>query len=257
MFSGGAGSWATAKRVAEKHGTDSLVLLFADTLVEDPDLYRFLRESAENVGGQLVTVTDGRTPFEVFKDNRFLGNARLANCSKFLKQKPCRDWLEAHCDPETTTLYVGIDWSEVHRIPAIVKGWDPYPVECPMAERPFLDKGAVLDWLKAEGVAPPVAYADGFGHNNCLAQGCVRGGQAYWATMLRERREAYLQTEAQELDLRDFLDKDVAMLRDRTGGTSTPLTLQEFRERIEVQPSPFDKDEWGDCGCFVDAKDTP
>jgi hypothetical protein len=30
MFSGGIGSWATAKRVAEKHGTDDLYLLFSD-----------------------------------------------------------------------------------------------------------------------------------------------------------------------------------------------------------------------------------
>ena len=253
MFSGGAGSWATAKRVAERHGTDGLVLLFADTLVEDADLYRFLRESAENVGGRLVTVADGRTPFEVFRDDRFLGNARLANCSKFLKQKPCREWLETNCDPETTTLYVGIDWSETHRVPAIVKGWAPYRVECPLTERPYLDKRAVLAWLVAEGVAPPVGYAEGFGHNNCLAQGCVRGGQAYWANMLRTRRDAYLETEAQELDLRDFLDADVAMLRDRTGGTVTPITLREFRERQESAPGLFDADEWGDCGCFVDA----
>ena len=32
MFSGGIGSWAAAKRVAEAHGTDDLVLLFADVL---------------------------------------------------------------------------------------------------------------------------------------------------------------------------------------------------------------------------------
>ena len=30
MFSGGIASWATAKLVAEKHGTEGLFLLFAD-----------------------------------------------------------------------------------------------------------------------------------------------------------------------------------------------------------------------------------
>lgn len=35
MFSGGAGSWATAKRVAERHGTEGLVLLFADTTEQE------------------------------------------------------------------------------------------------------------------------------------------------------------------------------------------------------------------------------
>ena len=32
MFSGGIGSWATAKRVAAQHGTADLTLLFTDTV---------------------------------------------------------------------------------------------------------------------------------------------------------------------------------------------------------------------------------
>ena len=42
MFSGGIASWATAKRVAERHGTDALTLLFADTRIEDDDLFLLL-----------------------------------------------------------------------------------------------------------------------------------------------------------------------------------------------------------------------
>jgi len=51
QFSGGAGSWGAAKRVAETHGTADLLLLFADTLIEDQDTYRFLLEGAANVMG--------------------------------------------------------------------------------------------------------------------------------------------------------------------------------------------------------------
>lgn len=51
MFSGGIGSWMTAKRVADQHGVDDLLLVFADTLSEDDDLYRFLIEGAANVFG--------------------------------------------------------------------------------------------------------------------------------------------------------------------------------------------------------------
>lgn len=66
MFSSGAGSWATAKRVAEKHGTKRLVLLFTDVkgsnpsphAGEDEDNYRFLFEAAPNVLGDLTTVED-------------------------------------------------------------------------------------------------------------------------------------------------------------------------------------------------------
>ena len=37
-FSGGVGSWAAAKRVAQREDVDQLTLLFADTLIEDEDL---------------------------------------------------------------------------------------------------------------------------------------------------------------------------------------------------------------------------
>ncbi len=257
MFSGGVGSWATAKRVAEQHGTDSLVLLFADTLVEDEDTYRFLHAAAANVGGELVVVRDGRTPFQVFKDDRFLGNSRLANCSKYLKQKPCREWIEANCSPQDV-LYVGIDWTEQHRLPAIEKGWSPYKVSAPMCERPYVDKTQMLEWARREGLAPPAAYAQGMPHANCLAQGCVRGGQAYWANLLRTNREAYLYSEREEAELAAYLEADVSILKDRTGGEAKPLTLKVFREGIEQQTSLFDTLDWGGCGCFTDdGPDTP
>lgn len=251
MFSGGIGSWATAKRVVAGVGRHDVTLLFADTLVEDADTYRFLSAAARNVGSELVTVADGRTPFQVFHDDRFLGNQRLANCSKYLKQKPCREWLDANRDPATTIVYVGIDWSETHRMPAIIAGWAPYEVRAPMTARPFMTKQQAIDWAKAEKLRPPRAYEDGLPHANCLAQGCVRGGQAYWAAMLRTRPEAYRETERQEEKLRQHLGADVAMLRDRTGGETTPMTLHTFRRRVEAQGS-FDSAEWGGCGCFTE-----
>jgi hypothetical protein len=49
MFSGGAASWAAAKRVVERYGVDDVTLLFTDTLMEDEDLYRFLVDGADNI----------------------------------------------------------------------------------------------------------------------------------------------------------------------------------------------------------------
>ncbi|UVK58909.1 PAPS reductase-like domain protein [Mycobacterium phage Leozinho] len=120
MFSGGIGSWAAAKRVTDTHGPENVTLLFADTagdgtepfLGEDPDCYRFIRESAAQLGANLVWLKEGRNIWQVFHDRRFLGNSRQANCSTELKQKPCRAWLNEHCDPQDTTVYIGIDWSE-------------------------------------------------------------------------------------------------------------------------------------------------
>lgn len=253
MFSGGIGSWATAQRVIDRHGPDQVTLLFADTLVEDDDTYRFLHEAADQLGAELVTVADGRTPFEVFHDDHFLGNARLANCSKYLKQIPCRDWIEDNCDPADTTLYVGIDWTEQHRMDAVVEGWKPYTVEAPLCDPPLWSKGHWIDVARQQGLEPPEAYERGLPHANCLSQGCVRGGQAYWHTILRQTPEVYAETEKAEQEIRQTeWGADAAMLRDRTGGTSTPLTLRGFRERLERQPSMFDEFEWGGCGCFVE-----
>lgn len=109
---------------------------------------------------------DGRTPFEVHWDVHFLGNSRLAPCSKILKQVPARRWLAAQADPATTTVYVGIDAGEARRIPGIRHGWAPWRVEFPLTAEPALSKEAMLAEARALGLAPPHAYAEGFAHAN-------------------------------------------------------------------------------------------
>lgn len=248
MFSGGAGSWAAAKRVAEEHGTDSLVLLFADTLIEDEDLYRFILEAAADIGGEFVRVADGRTPWQVFHDVRWMGNARIAQCSHLLKQAQCRKWITENA-PDAT-LYVGIDWSEGNRMPAIVKGWAPWMVEAPLTEKPYLDKPTIIAALRAAGIEPPRLYAMGFPHNNCGGF-CVRAGHGQFKHLLRVMPERYRKHEQQEEALRAHLGKDVSILRDRIGGKSKPLTLKALRERVEADPQTSSED-WGGCGCFTD-----
>lgn len=233
QFSGGIGSWAAAQRVAAEHGTRGLVLLFADTLVEDEDLYRFLGDAAQQIGVPITRVADGRTPFEVFRQRRFLGNSRLAPCSDFLKQRPCRAWLEAHADPADTVLHIGIDWSEERRVPAIVRGWAPWTVSFPMCDPPYVTKEQMLGAAWTAGIEPPRLYALGFAHNNCGSV-CVRGGHKHWAHVLEVFPERYAEAERQEAELRAELG-DVAILRERTGGHSRPLALTELRERQESQ----------------------
>lgn len=50
----------------------------------------------------------------------------------------------------------------------------------------------------------------------------------------------------------DAVGKDVSILRDRTGGTTKPLTLAALRQRIEEQPDQLDLFDEGGCGCFTD-----
>lgn len=227
--SGGIGSWATARRVAAQHGTRHMALLFADTLIEEPSLYEFLTTSAVHLDAPLVRVADGRTPFEVYGHTRFLGNSRLAPCSKILKQQPARRWLEHHADPATTTLYVGIDAGETRRIPGIRKGWAPWRVEFPLATEPDLTKEDMLIEARACGLDPPHAYREGFSHANCAGL-CVRAGQAHWLRLLDQHPDRFADYEQREQEFRAEFG-DVAILKQRRNSTVHPLPLTELRHR--------------------------
>ena len=251
MMSGGITSWAAARRVADQHGTDGMVLLFADTLAEDPDLYRFLDEAAADIGVPITRVADGRTPQQVHEDVRLIGNPMIAPCSRVLKQEPCRRWLEGNTDPADTTVYVGIDWSEMHRLPAIERGWAPWPVSAPMCEPPYLDKRGLINAARERGIVEPRLYGLGFEHNNC-GGACVRGGQAQWAHLLRVFPDRFASWEAHEQAMRERLGTDRTILRDRTGGSTKPLPLVELRRRVEEQPETLDGLDWGGCGCFTE-----
>jgi len=249
MFSGGVGSWAAAKRVAEKHGTKNLTLLFTDTKMEDEDLYRFLTEAAANVGGTLVTISGGRTPWQVFFDVRFLGNSRVDPCSRILKRDLARKWITDRYKPDDVTIYIGIDWTESHRMVAVVRNWEPYTILAPMTDPPYLDKKDMLNELTELGIQPPALYKLGFPHNNCGGF-CIKAGHAQFKLLLDVLPEVYCHHERKEEELRQHLGKDVAILRSRIGGKSKPMTLREFREKV-TEGYLWDQHEWGGCGCFT------
>lgn len=249
-FSGGVGSWATARRVADRPGVDDLVLLFADTLIEDEDLYRFVDEAARDVGAELIRIAEGRDPWQVFNDERYLGNSRIDPCSKVLKRQLIRKWLEANRDPAETVVYLGIDWSEVHRFERAQPRWAPWAIEAPLTEPPLVDKTELLDDLRARGIEPPRLYGMGFAHNNCGGF-CVKAGQGQFALLLETMPERYAYHEAQEEQLRARLGADVAIMTDRRGGTRKPLTMRALRERLEAGQG-CDRLDVGGCGCAVD-----
>ena len=253
MFSGGAGSWATAMRIKEQYGNKNLILVFADTLTEDEDLYRFMDDAKKQIGGKFVHLKDGRDIWQVFKDKRFLGNSRIANCSQLLKQKPSRDWLEKNYTPDNCIIYLGIDWSELHRLPAIEKAYLPYTALAPMTEKPYMDKNQVLEWMEKEGIKPPRLYGMGFAHNNCGGF-CVRSGQAQFKKLLENFPERYAYHEQKEEEMRTYLGKDVSILREQVKGEKKRLTMLQLRTRIEAQQT-IDEDDWGGCGCFVEGEE--
>jgi hypothetical protein len=257
MFSGGIGSWATAKRVAAKYGTENLILLFSDVkgdtdnphVGEDEDTYRFIEEAAANVGGELITLVDGRNIWEVFREKRFLGNSRLAPCSHELKQKPAKKWIAENTTPGDAIIYVGIDWTESHRMVAVQRGYAPWLVDAPLLEEPHLTKAQMIEWAESEGLSAPRLYRYGFKHNNC-GGGCVRAGQAQFKRLLDVMPERFAEWENQEIEMQNFLGVEVTILTRKVDGRKEPLSLTDLRLMAESQPKLIDMDDEGvSCNC--------
>lgn len=248
FFSGGASSWAAGKRVAEWYGPENVTLLFTDTLIEDEDLYRFLEEAAADIGVPITKLADGRDPWKVFRDVRMIGNSRIDPCSKILKRDLAWKWVAKNCHPDTHDLHFGYDPFEVDRLEGTKRARPEWTIRAPLAESPMLFRGDIFKSLEDQGIAVPRLYTLGFAHNNCGGF-CVKAGHGHFATLLEQLPDRYRYHEEKEEEMRQFLRKDVAIMRDRTGGRTRPLTLREFRRRKE-QGAEVDRSDIGGCDCF-------
>lgn len=249
FYSGGIGSWATAKRVIKANGKENVILLFTDTLIEDEDLYRFMNETIKELDVEFARIADGRTPFEVYKDVKFLGNSRIAPCSHKLKQEVAEKWIKENFKPDECILYLGIDWTEEHRTKAPRHNWQPYKVDFPMCEEPYVTKEEMLQELKQLGIDMPRLYKMGFAHNNCGGF-CCRAGQGHFANLLEQMPERFAYYEAKEEEMRQFLGKDIAMMKKTKNKVTFPYTLRQLREDVEAK-KPVDMTDVGGCGCMV------
>ena len=253
QFSTGASSAEVAWRVVHdiaKPG-DNIVLLAADTLVEDDDNWRFGYEVANLLGLEITRLADGRTPMEVGRDARVVPNNRMAVCSRVLKRDLLRKYMEANFDPADSVVYLGFGWDEQFRMDKARPHWEPWTVDAPMMREPLIAGKGVLDLWRSRGIEPPRLYEQGFAHANC-GGACVRGGQAQWELLLRVNPERYKEWEDEEEKTRQMLGKNVAILRQQRNNVKTPLTLRSFRERLDESPTLFDENQWGACGCTED-----
>lgn len=258
QFSTGLGSAESARRTIETHGPKAVILLTADTRVEDPDNWRFAHEFVNRFGRgcQWHILADGRTPMQVGRDARAVPNDRMAICSRVLKRELLRKWVDANCDPATDRIVIGFDWTEQPRIDDARPHWQPFTLVTPMWDEPLIDKFALEFFYREDlGIEPPRLYnaVPRPAHANCGGF-CVRGGQQAWADGLVRDRAGYLVWEGEEEMTMAMLGKKVTILKSRTkealasnGGKAAPLTLREFREHIELGGA-HDGD-MGACGC--------
>lgn len=253
-FSGGVCSFWAAKRTLDKHGRENCVLLFADTCMEDEDLYRFNRDAEAYLGVQLIRLSRELTPWQLFRQKHKIGNDRSPICSILLKRDLLNAWQTEHAP--TATLVIGMDWEEEDRLARMRSKYPHLTIEAPMMAEPVWDKCRMLAELKSIGIRHPRLYDAGFSHNNCGGF-CVRAGHAHFAHLYRWNRELYSYHEEQErltnLEFRQHgMTQDYSILTDRRGGPGPrrPITLAAFRSRIES--GEYDHHEWGGCGCSLE-----
>lgn len=251
-YSGGIGSWQTAKMVIDKYGKKNIFLVFADVLIEDPSLYSFLAQTVNKFGCRFIHLKDGRNPWDVFRSARYMGNTRTAHCSEELKSKPFYRWIDDLCKKEPDEeirIYLGIDYTEINRLERLKKKRPKYNFYSPLIEQ-NISKTEMFSNLKKEGITLPTLYAMGFAHNNC-GGGCVKAGQAQWKALFKYMPERYMFFEKQQEQLFSYIPTMRPFLRMTINGAINYLSLKQFRILLE-KDKQIDIFDIGGCGCFFD-----
>ena len=274
-FSGGMGSFAEAKSCVDKYGKDNVLLLFADTLMEDEDLYRFKDETTKFLGCELVSLCYGQTPWELFETEKFVGNSRVDLCSRKLKRELLNNWIVANYGYTASThvqrdngtycyyvngepitieeprlraeIHLGIDYSEGHRLARVQERMRPYIYRSTLVE-----EGRIVpkDFSEQFGIARPRLYTLGFSHNNCGGF-CVKAGLGHFKLLYEKLPERYKEHEDKELTLAKTCGT-LPFLRKRTNGVTRYITLKVYREEfLEVGKAEEDKFDIGGCACAL------
>lgn len=249
-YSGGVGSAASCL-LAMENGLD-FEMVFADVTTEDEDLYRFNRDLERVIGKPITVLKDGRTPWGVFRDRKFIGNSRTAHCSDILKTRLVKEYIGTKYRNRHVTMILGMGLSEMDRIERAETRWHPVPVKSALVFYKLHKTADIRQKVLDYGITLPRLYDYGFPHNNC-GGACVRGGLKQWASVLEyfPERFAYHEGEMNRV-MAEIGDTARPFLRHQRDGKEEYLTLTEFREKYQAGHLEIDPYDYGGCSCFVD-----
>lgn len=253
FVSSGVASFMSAYLVCEKFKDDKKHLIFADTLFEDEDNYRFLKESNDYLVNNYKNVfchylKDGRNPWDIVTEQNFISH-RAVQCSVVLKAQICKTKVLELAKTDDVTLYLGIDFNEVERTEKIIKNWKPFNVDFPLLWDNWTSKKDCFDFLEKIKINPPRLYKYGFAHANCGGF-CFKTGKGQLLKLLEYFPERYAEMEKRE---QEFIAKNgkPRIIRESKNGKLTTISLKELRERSQQQLEiDFDLPVGG-CGCFI------
>jgi 3'-phosphoadenosine 5'-phosphosulfate sulfotransferase (PAPS reductase)/FAD synthetase len=221
-ISGGISSAWCADWALRKYGKKNVVLYFNDTKWEHPDLYRFLDDLEILFSHKILYDSDGRSPRELFIDERFLGNNRVPICSRILKAERLKNFYN-----DGDVIVFGIGCGELNRANRIVRSFQLFSAKSnkfPKIEFPLISgkvsNEAIHEFIQNNKLRLPELYRNGFAHNNCYG-GCVRAGKSQWKKLLQVYPEIYRARESLEIEMSGIVRKKVTYLKD--------LSLSELR----------------------------
>jgi hypothetical protein len=240
-LSTGLSSAITGDRVLTRYGKESARFVFMDTKIEDEDNYRFMDECLSRWNVPIITLADGRTPYEVSHSQNVIPNSRVAPCTFRLKIQLFRKWLATQEKP--ITIHIGYDFTEMHRIEATKNNYEKlgYSVDFPLLWKPY-EMRRYTDVVRNDwGIEPPRMYTLGYTHANCGGL-CVKQGQGDWIRTLINFPERYAEAEAWEQEMRTHSDEHAkySICKDQSNNETTPITLKELRERYEASSGQMD-----------------
>lgn len=261
-FSGGLCSFFAGQRLVQEYGPENVINLFADVLIESPDLYEFNERAAGVLGVPITRISLEISPWELFRREGLIGNDHFPICSVKLKRTPLNEWMAANYELdrrqdglllESATVALGFDHTEWNRVNDFQNAHPFWRILAPMTEPPLWDKCRMIAEAERLGFKTAQLYKLGFPHNNC-GGACVKAGITHFVHLLRVLPAKFIEWELEELATQEEFRRrgienwNFAILRDRRGGTTKPMTLRELRLRVEAGEK-FPDNEWGGCGC--------
>lgn len=223
-LSSGNASAVAGELALKAYGSDRVDLVFADTLIEDADNYRFLNAIEERWGKKITRLVDGRDPYQVAEDAQIIPNQSIAQCTIRLKLDLIQQYVEElQVDGTVVIVVIGFDHKDAMprgqkpegRLPSPRERWAErnvivwYPL---LEKRPFAfyrplavppQSPIVFDAyqvVKSWGIEPPEMYRTGHSHANCSGV-CVKQGQTDWRRTLIHNRALYLRVEEWERNM--------------------------------------------------------
>lgn len=283
LLSGGTSSTLAAFYHRRKSVSDA-IYYFNDTLIEDPDLYRFLVESIyffknkriskklaklvrsipelkpgveislrKSSLDQIFEIVHRETgliressidPWQAFRQEGYIGNTRVDVCSRLLKREP-RQRFTKNIDCK---ICLGFSWSEIERYEKALIYENN--LIAPLATD-FVDTLALWEEFHDDSkIQKSRMYQMGFPHNNCGGM-CVKAGLGQFRLLWEKKPAVYLWHEelmekviSENPSLKPFLRKTV-------NGETRYLTLKQYRLEFLEKGEDSNVAPTGGCECAI------